>query len=81
MATPHTYQDFTILAQTKKLTIEHIESVTKEQLESHSPNSYSVIYWAAFSCSVEIVEAILDKGVNFDERLTSVSVSYFGSSK
>jgi hypothetical protein len=62
------------LANQGKLTVEEVNGATKEMLEEDKDMFGNlVLFWASRSCPIEIVEAILDKGVNIDE-LTPVSI-------
>jgi hypothetical protein len=50
-----------------KLTVEEVNGATKEKLEEDkSWDGYTVLYWASRYCSIDVVEAILDKKVNID---------------
>jgi hypothetical protein len=52
-----------------KLTVEEVNGATKEKLEQDkSPGGYTVLYLASENCGIEVVEAILDKGVDIDGR-------------
>jgi ankyrin repeat protein len=58
------------------LTMEDINQATKEMLETQlTARGNTVLYCAAASCSIEIVQAILDKGVNPNNGLLSSSSS------
>jgi hypothetical protein len=57
-----------------KLTVEEVNGATKEKLESDkSWDGYTVFYCASEKCSIEVIEAILDKNVNIN-GLTLVSI-------
>jgi ankyrin repeat protein len=51
----------------RKLTVQEVNRITKEELE-RDKNSFgnTVLYCATYGCPIEVVEAILDKGVNID---------------
>jgi ankyrin repeat protein len=55
------------LAYRGKLTIEQVNDATKYMLhERETCAGYSALYWACGQCGSEVIEAILDKGVNID---------------
>jgi hypothetical protein len=57
-----------------ELTVEEVNRATKEKLEEKDFSyGYTVLYWASKRCGIEVVEAILDKGVNID-GLSDVSI-------
>jgi hypothetical protein len=56
-----------------ELTVEELNHATKEKLEEDRYGGCQVLYWASRECPIEVVEAILDRGVNIDE-LTPVSI-------
>jgi hypothetical protein len=73
------------LAGEGKLTVEVVNNTTKDKLERsvfrYSKNTYfddTVLYWASMRSPVEVVEAILDKGVNIDD-VSRVSYSLLPS--
>jgi hypothetical protein len=49
-----------------KLTLEDVKRATKDELEVDKHNGSTVLYWASWFCPTEVVEAILDKGVDID---------------
>jgi hypothetical protein len=49
-----------------KLTVEEVNGATKEKVEEKDKSGFMVLYYASFYCSIEVVEAILDKKVNID---------------
>jgi hypothetical protein len=55
------------------LTVEEVNAATKHKLEEDTWSGVTVLYLASICCEIEIVEAILDKGVNID-GLSSVSI-------
>jgi ankyrin repeat protein len=55
-----------VLARDGKLTVAEVNLTTKEKLEEDRGLGYTVFYWACERCSVEVIEAILNKGVNID---------------
>jgi hypothetical protein len=57
-----------------KLTIEEVNTATKEKLEEDKYWNFSVLYWASIECPIEVVEAILDKGVDIDGLSGPVSI-------
>jgi hypothetical protein len=56
-----------------ELTVDEVNSVTKEKLEWYKAYGNTVLYCACLKCGIEIVEAILDKKVNID-GLSEVSI-------
>jgi hypothetical protein len=46
------------LARQRKLTVEQVNSATKEQLMEDSDHEFSTLYWSALCCNIEIVGAI-----------------------
>jgi hypothetical protein len=48
----------------RKLTVGEVNRATKEKLEEDKCGGYTVLVWASARCSIEVVEAILDKGVD-----------------
>jgi hypothetical protein len=48
------------------LTVEEVNDATKENLETDKEGGFTVLYFASLKCPIEVVEAILDKGVNID---------------
>jgi hypothetical protein len=56
------------------LTVEVLNVATKEKLEENK-NKFgnTVLYCACYACPIEVVEAIVDKGVNID-GLSKVSI-------
>jgi hypothetical protein len=65
----------------EELTIEEVNRETKEKLEDNKYAGYRVLYWASAYCPVEVVEAILDKGVDIDAfsdvRNCCIVVTYY----
>jgi hypothetical protein len=59
-----------------KLTVEEVNSATKKKLETDMIGGYPVLFWASGKCSIEVVEAILDKKVNID-GLSTVRILVF----
>jgi ankyrin repeat protein len=52
----------------KLLTIEEVQQATKIELEIHHDQEYSLLHMICCCCDdVELLEAILDKGVNIDD--------------
>jgi hypothetical protein len=61
------------LAFTSQLTLQDVKQATQEELEmKDAPDGRTLLYNASWACSVEIVEAILDRGVDID------GISYVG---
>jgi hypothetical protein len=56
-----------------KLTVEEVNVTTKEKLEEDKHNGNTVLWWASVFCSIEVIEAILNKNVNID-GLSIVSI-------
>jgi ankyrin repeat protein len=54
-------------AITSKLTVEEVKCATLETLEKETWRGRSVLFCACSRCSPEIVEAVLDKGVDIDK--------------
>jgi hypothetical protein len=57
-----------------KLTVEEVNAATKEKLEEDNHAACTVLYLAIHYCSIEVVEAILDKNVNIDVQSGPVSI-------
>jgi N-acetyl-beta-hexosaminidase len=56
------------------LTVEEVNIVTKEKLETVKiSDGYTVLYWTSWKCGIEVVEAIIDKGVDVNQ-LSPVSI-------
>jgi ankyrin repeat protein len=54
-------------AYNSELTIEEINNATKDQLNNDKDKyGATCLYWACARCSIKLVEAILDKGVDID---------------
>jgi ankyrin repeat protein len=49
-----------------QLTVEQVNQATREMLEEKNKFGYTIIYCASKSCSIEVVEAIIDKGVDIN---------------
>jgi hypothetical protein len=57
------------------LTVEEVNTATKEKLETDkSINGYTVLYFACTQCGIEVVEAIINKGVNLNQVSGFVSI-------
>jgi hypothetical protein len=57
-----------------ELTVEEVNEATKEKLEEDKDQyGNTVLYCASYKCGIDVVEAILDKGVNID-GLSDVSI-------
>jgi hypothetical protein len=56
------------------LTVEEVNRATKEKLEEDKYFEYTVIYYGSRECPIEVVEAILDKGVDIDGLSGPVSI-------
>jgi hypothetical protein len=51
----------------RKLTLEKVKLATKKQLEEDTTlGGFTTLFWASSTSTIEIVEAILDKGVDID---------------
>jgi pyruvate/2-oxoglutarate dehydrogenase complex dihydrolipoamide acyltransferase (E2) component len=61
-------------AREGKLTVEEVNGTTKEKLEGDKYLECTVLFCASSNCPIEVVEAILDKGVNINGLSTSVSI-------
>jgi hypothetical protein len=47
-----------------KLTVEEVNAATKEKLETEkTAGGSTVLYWASYYCGIEVVEAIINKGL------------------
>jgi hypothetical protein len=57
-----------------KLTVEEVIGATKEKLETDKDDGFTVLYWASYNCGIEVVEAILDRGVDIDGLSGPVSI-------
>jgi hypothetical protein len=56
------------------LTVEEVNAATKEKLEDDKTvGGSTVLYWASYKCGIEVVEAIINKGVDVNQ-LSSVSI-------
>jgi hypothetical protein len=63
-----------------KLTVEEVNSAKKEKMEKDKDSKrYTVLYNASKYCSIEVVEAILDKKVNIDglSGRVSIGINYY----
>jgi hypothetical protein len=56
------------------LTVEEVNTATKEKLEDDKYVGCMVLYLASWNCGIEVVEAILNKKVNID-GLSTVSIA------
>jgi hypothetical protein len=64
-----------------RLTVEEVHLTKKETLDvDMTSDGYTVLHYATYKCPIEVVEAILDKGVNID-GLSSVSIGFFINNK
>jgi ankyrin repeat protein len=60
-------QNLLLKASQGTLTVNDIKQVVSiENLENDIHDEYKTLYWASCSCPVEVVEAILDRGVDID---------------
>jgi ankyrin repeat protein len=61
------------LARDGLLTIQHVQQATKDTLETdrYSLMKFTVLFCATWKCSYEVVEAILNKGVDLNQISTS----------
>jgi hypothetical protein len=66
-----------IRAKEGTLTVEEVNAATKEKLEDDKYGGGTVLWWATAHCPVEVIEAILNKGVNIDGFCVSVVVMCF----
>jgi hypothetical protein len=65
-------------ARDGKLTVEEVKAATKDKLEEDKYVGFMVLFWASNKCGIDVVEGILDKGVNIDEQSTvSIVVIYY----
>jgi ankyrin repeat protein len=53
----------------EQLTIEQVKRATKDLLETsrHPGLGYTPLYWASMECPIEVVQTILDKGVDINQ--------------
>jgi hypothetical protein len=56
-----------------ELTVEEVNAATKEKLEQDEYEGFTVMYWASSNCGIEVVEAIINKGVDLN-GLVAVSI-------
>jgi ankyrin repeat protein len=73
-----TQKNLAVLAFEKLLTVEDVRLATKEKLEEDkSKSGYTVLYWACICCHDDVVEAILEKGVDINglsnKNVTAIS--------
>jgi hypothetical protein len=73
-----TYVNLATRAWQGKLTVQEVNATTKEILEDDIYYDCTVLYNAIGKCSIEVVEAILDKGVNVNgfDGVSSVACCY-----
>jgi hypothetical protein len=57
-----------------KLTVEEVNAASKERLEEDKYDEYTVLNWASIECGIEVVEAILNKGVDVNGLSGIVSI-------
>jgi hypothetical protein len=57
-----------------KLTVEEVNGATKEKLEKDKYFEATVLCNATLKCPIEVVKAILDKGVDIDGLSRPVSI-------
>jgi ankyrin repeat protein len=63
-----TYNDLATRAWRGELTVREVNAARKEKLDKKDENNgNTLLYCASASCPTEVVEAILDKGVDIDE--------------
>jgi hypothetical protein len=55
-----------VRAKEGRLTVEEVNATTKDKLEVKDYIGITVLVWASQNCPIEVIEAILDKGVNID---------------
>jgi hypothetical protein len=60
-----------------ELTVEEVNRATKEKLEKDEYSGDTVLYLVSRYCSIEVVKAILDKGVNIDGFSVSIIVDTY----
>jgi hypothetical protein len=60
----------------KELTVGEVIAATKEKLEEDKVAGSTVLYWASVKCPIEVVEAIINKGVDVN-GLSYVSIVIF----
>jgi hypothetical protein len=62
------------LAYNGELTVEEVNGTTRKKLETDvNENGNKVLLCASRSCGIEVIEAIINKGVNID-GLSDVSI-------
>jgi ankyrin repeat protein len=62
------------------LTLSQVEATSKEDLQTGQYAGTTLLYWACGYCRVEIVEAILNKGVDVNQLPAAplISACYYG---
>jgi hypothetical protein len=65
--------DLAMRAIDGELTLEEVNATTKEKLEEDKWRGNTVLSCASRYCGIEVVEAIINKGVNID-GLSEVSI-------
>jgi hypothetical protein len=71
-----TFNDVNLAERAEKgeLTVEEVNTATKEKLEEDKAYGNTVLYSASMWCGIELVEAVINKGV--DVNGLSVSASF-----
>jgi ankyrin repeat protein len=59
------------LASLNQLTINHITPVDKITLQEIQHSGQHLLYWVSCNCNVELLQAMLDKGVDVDQLTIS----------
>jgi hypothetical protein len=78
MASKSTDVNLAQRALSGKLTVSEVNAATKEKLETDkSRRGSTVLYWASCTCRIEVVEAIINKGVDVNQLSGDVSIIYF----
>jgi hypothetical protein len=74
MASKSTDVNLAVRAWEGKLTVEEVNGVTKEKLETDKDGRCTVLYWVSLRCGIEVVEAIINKGVDVNQLSGPVSI-------
>jgi hypothetical protein len=70
----NTFTNLADRAYSGKLTAEEVRKATKEKLEEDKAYGNTVLYSASMWCGIEVVEAIINKGVDVNQLSGPVSI-------
>jgi ankyrin repeat protein len=59
--------EFAYLASRGRLTVEMVKEANINQLQQSRCAGFTTLYWASYSCPVEVVQALLDRGLDINE--------------